>query len=225
LSDTIIGGAGNDNITPGTGNDRLRFAAGFGQDTVTGFDSNPAGGQDKLDIQALGITSATFGGSVVITNVGGNTRVQIGANRITLNGVAAATVTAQDFDLAGDPLSPLSLSGSTSRTAGARVAFKVTSQARLLSVGSGKGGAVKARIVFAPKGFKFHGAKTIVMARDANGHIVLKVQAKGNATHGYKLRIVGGAKHSKWLKLRGKPVALVAALSAKALPTLTTIHG
>lgn len=224
-SDTIIGGAGNDNVTPGTGNDRLRYAAGFGQDTVTGFDSNPTGGQDKLDIQALGITSATFGGSVVITNVGGNTRVQIGANRITLNGVAAATVTAQDFDLAGDLLSPLSLSGSTSLTAGARVAFTVTSQARLLSVGSGKWGAVKARFVFAPKSFKFHGAKTIVMARDANGHIVLKVQAKGNATHGYKLRVVSGAKHSKWLKLRGKPVALAAALSAKALPTLTTIHG
>ncbi len=70
LSDTIIGGAGNDNITPGTGNDRLRYAAGFGQDTVTGFDSNPTGGQDKLDIQALGITSATFNASVTITNVG-----------------------------------------------------------------------------------------------------------------------------------------------------------
>ena len=105
------------------------------------------------------------------------------------------------------------------------MAFKVTSQARLLSVGSGKWGAVKARIVFAPKGFKFHGAKTIVMARDANGHIVLKVQAKGSVKHGYKVRIVGGGTHSKWLKLRGKPVALTAALSAKAGPTLTTIHG
>ena len=191
-SDTIIGGAGNDNVTPGTGNDRLRYAAGFGQDTVTGFDSNPTGGQDKLDIQALGITAATFNASVVITNVGGNTRIQIGANRITLNGVAAATVDATDFDLAGAPLSPLSLSGSSSLTAGARVAFKVSSPARLLSVGSGKWGAVKARFVFAPKGFKFHGAKTIVMARDANGHIVLKVQAKGSVKHGYKVRIVGG---------------------------------
>ena len=101
LSDTIIGGAGNDTVTPGTGNDRLRYAAGFGQDTVTGFDSNPTGGQDKLDIQALNITAATFNASVTISNVGGNTRVQIGANRITLNGVAAASVTAQDFDLAG----------------------------------------------------------------------------------------------------------------------------
>ena len=224
-SDTIIGGAGNDNITPGAGNDRLRFAAGFGQDTITGFDSNPAGGQDKLDIQALGITSATFAASVTITNVGGNTRIQIGANRITLNGVAAATVDATDFDLNGQPLSPLSLSGSVSRTSGARVAFQVSSQARLLSVASGKWGAVKARFVFAPKGFKFNGAKTIVKARDAKGHTVLLVQAKGSEKHGYKVRIVGGAKHSKWLTLRGKPVALVAALSAKTHPTLIPIHG
>lgn len=58
-NDTLIGGVGNDTMNGGTGNDTFVFAAGFGNDTVNGFDHNATGGQDKLDISALGITDFT----------------------------------------------------------------------------------------------------------------------------------------------------------------------
>ena len=102
--DRITGGEGNDTLNGGLNNDRLVFGPSFGADTVaTGFDANPAGGQDLLDISALGITSATFGSSVTIataTTAPTGTHVTIGANSIRLTGVAASAVTAQDFVLA-----------------------------------------------------------------------------------------------------------------------------
>ncbi len=58
--DRISGGPGNDTITPGGGLDVVVFAPGDGADTVAGFDFNPTGGQDKLDISAFGITAGTF---------------------------------------------------------------------------------------------------------------------------------------------------------------------
>ncbi|MNZ79674.1 Poly(beta-D-mannuronate) C5 epimerase 7 [compost metagenome] len=100
LSNTMQGGTGNDSLTGGLGNDVFRFAAGFGQDRILDFDANPAGGQDRMDIASLGITAATFAANVVITDVGADTRVAIGANSITLVGVAdATTVTQADFTL------------------------------------------------------------------------------------------------------------------------------
>ena len=58
--DRLIGGTGNDLMNGGTGNDTFVFATGFGNDTISGFDANPTGGQDLLDISGLGITAATF---------------------------------------------------------------------------------------------------------------------------------------------------------------------
>jgi Ca2+-binding RTX toxin-like protein len=96
--DTLNGGAGNDNLGGGTGNDVFQFGAGFGQDRILDFDANPAGGQDLLNIASLGISAATFAANVAITDVGADTRVIIGANSITLVGVAdATTVTQADF--------------------------------------------------------------------------------------------------------------------------------
>ena len=40
-ADTLIGGGGNDTMNGGTGNDTFLFAAGFGNDTISGFDANP----------------------------------------------------------------------------------------------------------------------------------------------------------------------------------------
>jgi Ca2+-binding RTX toxin-like protein len=97
-SDTLNGGAGNDNLGGGTGNDVFRFAAGSGQDRILDFDANPAGGQDRMDVAGLGITAANFAANVSITDLGADTRVTIGANSITLVGVAdATTVTQADF--------------------------------------------------------------------------------------------------------------------------------
>jgi hypothetical protein len=68
---------------------------------VIDFDFNPTGGQDRLDISALGITAASFGTDVSIASDGGiGTLITIGANSITLAGVAPADITIQDFLLA-----------------------------------------------------------------------------------------------------------------------------
>ena len=86
----------------GTGNDTFVFATGFGNDTISGFDANPTGGQDLLDISGLGITAATFAANVTITDLGANMQVTIGTDTITLmgvNGVGANTITIDDFRL------------------------------------------------------------------------------------------------------------------------------
>jgi Ca2+-binding RTX toxin-like protein len=102
-NDTIEGGAGNDTMAGGGNNDVFVFNAGFGADTINGFDSNPLNGQDLLDISGLGISAATFGAEVNITGVVGTGTVVSftgSADTITLIGVNAANVTQQDFILA-----------------------------------------------------------------------------------------------------------------------------
>jgi Ca2+-binding RTX toxin-like protein len=102
-ADIIIGGAGNDIMNGGAGNDTFLFAAGFGNDTIIGFDANPASGQDLLDISALGITAATFAASVLIQDLGSDTLVTIGTGSILLQGVDGTgtnLITQQDFLLA-----------------------------------------------------------------------------------------------------------------------------
>ena len=98
----LTGGTGNDAMNGGAGNDTFVFAAaGFGGDTITGFDANPGGGgQDRLDISGLGINAAAFAGSVSIALVAGNTLVTIGADTIQLNGVnglGANVINIDDF--------------------------------------------------------------------------------------------------------------------------------
>ncbi|MCY1520195.1 Endo-1,3-1,4-beta-glycanase ExsH [compost metagenome] len=101
LANTLQGGSGNDTLSGAAGNDTFVFGAGFGQDRILGFDTNPAGGQDLMQLTGLGITAANFAANVAITDVGADTRVAIGANSITLVGVAdATTVTQADFVLA-----------------------------------------------------------------------------------------------------------------------------
>jgi Ca2+-binding RTX toxin-like protein len=99
--DTISGGVGNDTMNGGTGNDTFTFAAGFGNDTIAGFDANATGGQDLLALDpTLGITAANFSTHVVITDLGADMQVTIGTNTITLqgvNGVGANTITIDDF--------------------------------------------------------------------------------------------------------------------------------
>jgi Ca2+-binding RTX toxin-like protein len=100
-NDTLIGGLGNDTMNGGTGQNVFKFAAGFGNDTINTFDANPVGGQDKLDVTALGITAANFAANVTIASDGaGGTLVTIGGNTIQLVSVAPADVTTADFILA-----------------------------------------------------------------------------------------------------------------------------
>lgn len=108
-NDIIDGGAGDDELFGGAGNDVFVFAMGSGADRIVtvneagGFDFNPTGGQDLLDISARGITQATFAASVSITAAGGDTVVNfLGTDdSITLVGVSnPASITQQDFVLA-----------------------------------------------------------------------------------------------------------------------------
>ncbi len=99
-NDIYIGGAGNDMLIGGAGNDTFVFATGFGNDMITTFDSNPAGGQDLLDISGTGINALTFAAGVTIGSSGGSTLITIGSDTITLIGVAEATITQADFILA-----------------------------------------------------------------------------------------------------------------------------
>jgi Tol biopolymer transport system component/Ca2+-binding RTX toxin-like protein len=102
-NDIVIGGTGDDVMNGGSGTDTFVFAAGFGNDRINGFDANPSGGQDLLDIRALGITDATFDNDVTITDLGADTQVQIGTDSILLvgvNGIGANSITEQDFLLA-----------------------------------------------------------------------------------------------------------------------------
>jgi Ca2+-binding RTX toxin-like protein len=99
-NDTITGGAGNDTLTGNGGSDVFKFFAGFGKDVVTDFATGPVGGPDLLDISGLGITAATFAGSVSIAAAGTASLITIGADSIKLNGVAAASISSSNFILA-----------------------------------------------------------------------------------------------------------------------------
>lgn len=104
-ADTLIGGAGNDVMNGGSGNDTFVFSPGGGQDTINGFDANPSGGQDLLDLTAYGITSANFAARVSIVDLGADTQITIdGGDVITLigvNGSGANLITQGDFILGG----------------------------------------------------------------------------------------------------------------------------
>lgn len=124
-ADILKGGAGNDNLTGGAGNDRLEggqgadimtggagddtfvFSKGFGRDRITsGFDSNPSGGQDHLDLSLLGIGVVNFASSVTIAGGAGNSTVitlgnPIDGNVITLENVNVKSVDVNDFILIG----------------------------------------------------------------------------------------------------------------------------
>jgi Ca2+-binding RTX toxin-like protein len=95
------GVGGNDTMNGGNGNDVFIFAAGFGNDRINGFDANPTGGQDFLDISAFGITRGTFAARVTIVDVGADTLVTIdgvAGQTIRLVGIGnAGTVTQDDF--------------------------------------------------------------------------------------------------------------------------------
>ena len=101
MNNRIEGGAGNDVLAGNGGDDTFVFESGFGKDQITGFDANPAGGQDHLDISAFGIDSTSFAARVTIADIGADTLITIDGQKdqtIQLVGVGnATTVTIDDF--------------------------------------------------------------------------------------------------------------------------------
>ncbi len=104
-ADTLTGGAGTDTLIGGTGADVFVFASGAGADTITDFDADAVGGQDLMDISALGVTASDFASRVVITDLGANTFVTVdGVVSMTLTNVSGDgqnVITQADFILGG----------------------------------------------------------------------------------------------------------------------------
>src|ERR1700730_3289217 len=99
----LDGGAGNDSLGGGTGNDVFRFMAGFGQDAITDFTAHAgaAGNKDLLDISGLGITAGTFACPVKITAGGGRAAmITAGAGSIQIHNVAPVSIDMTGFKLA-----------------------------------------------------------------------------------------------------------------------------
>ncbi len=98
--DTLIGGAGADAMDGGAGADSFVFTAGFGADSITGFDADPAGGQDLLNLAALGINAGNFSARVILTDLGADTLITIdGLDTITLFAVNPAALDPTDLIL------------------------------------------------------------------------------------------------------------------------------
>ena len=102
-NDTLEGGAGDDWLSGDAGEDLLTGGEGadtfvFGDgDTVADFED----GSDRLNINDYGhINADNFETNVTIRQSGGDVEVQIGDAVLTLTGVSAADVTADDFILA-----------------------------------------------------------------------------------------------------------------------------
>ncbi len=99
-ADIILGGGGDDDLFGEAGNDSFIFGLASGHDTIFAFDADPAGGQDKIDLQTRGISTASFAGSVSISASGLDTLIQfIGGDSITIKDVAPANIDITDFKL------------------------------------------------------------------------------------------------------------------------------
>jgi Ca2+-binding RTX toxin-like protein len=87
---SIDGGAGDDVMNGSAGNDTFRFSTGMGNDRINGFEANPAGGQDLLNISGLGVTTANFTQRVTIAASGANTLITV---RSAPGGTVLGTIT------------------------------------------------------------------------------------------------------------------------------------
>jgi Ca2+-binding RTX toxin-like protein len=94
--DIIVGGAGNDALSGGSGNDTFLFRSGFGLDTIADFTAGSGSGdvielRDNIfaDYSAVIAAASTSGSDTVIT--------VDASNRITLTGVALASLHQDDF--------------------------------------------------------------------------------------------------------------------------------
>ncbi|MEE9453505.1 MAG: hypothetical protein V3V13_03865, partial [Paracoccaceae bacterium] len=90
-ADVINTGAGNDTISGFGGADIFQFDAGDGSDIITDFED----GIDTIDFSATGLTFANL---TISQNAQGDALIGYGAtDSITLEGIAATQITADDF--------------------------------------------------------------------------------------------------------------------------------
>lgn len=92
--DRVEGGAGTDIVSVRLGNDTIVIGPGSGSDFVLSFDSNAAGGQDKIDVSGTGLDAYA---DLTITDTAFGAVIEAGDSEVTLVGVDAATITESDF--------------------------------------------------------------------------------------------------------------------------------
>jgi Ca2+-binding RTX toxin-like protein len=97
--DWVMGGQGDDYVVFTRGNDTLVLRPGFGNDVVSGFDTNSRGqgGHDRIDVSAYGFSADSFGVDILLIYDGDSTVVKIGADSVKLVLVDAHTMDRQDF--------------------------------------------------------------------------------------------------------------------------------
>jgi Ca2+-binding RTX toxin-like protein len=105
-NDTLDGGIGNDLLYGDAGSDTFVFASLAGHDVIADFDGDSAGGQDFVDLRALGVNSGNFGamvtsGFVTVQAVTGGTLLSVnhadGLVRVTFSGLSSTMLDATDF--------------------------------------------------------------------------------------------------------------------------------
>ncbi|HAD88036.1 MAG TPA: hypothetical protein DCG48_11800, partial [Rhodospirillaceae bacterium] len=95
--DRLDGGVGNDSLNGGLGDDVFVMRRGGGQDHITDFTALGAGAAyaDKIDLTDFGFAGFD---SLVKSEIAGSTVLDLGGgDRLTLDGVAVADLTADDF--------------------------------------------------------------------------------------------------------------------------------
>lgn len=96
-NDTLVGGAGNDTLTGGDGADIYQFTNSSGADVIADFNAASDTIRLQSNINDTGVTDAASMLSRVST-VAGNAVIDLGnGNTITLTGVSASALTADDF--------------------------------------------------------------------------------------------------------------------------------
>jgi parallel beta-helix repeat protein len=87
-NDRLTGGAGNDLLTGGSGSDVFVLEAGGGSDTITDFTKK----QDKI-----AVAGATSFADLTITQVGADTWISYGADKLVLQGMPVQSFSDSDF--------------------------------------------------------------------------------------------------------------------------------
>ncbi len=99
LHNILTGGAGNDTLTGGAGNDIFVFHKGDGKDVITDFQHHSGANGDTIWLDSSIYSSVTQ----LISNITSSSNgamLNLGSDTITLTGVSAGTLTAEDFYIA-----------------------------------------------------------------------------------------------------------------------------
>jgi Ca2+-binding RTX toxin-like protein len=102
-SDSFVGDAGDDLINVAAGNDSVLYTSALdGHDLITGFDGNPTGGQDTLDLDGLfdvlGVADLQRASHVMIVDYGSTVDVRVDADLNLANGYELTVATIQTAD-------------------------------------------------------------------------------------------------------------------------------